>query len=144
MGEGLYFGIGFGCLVQRTSTWFEVVPPHKNSEDLDWHVADLLNDFRFDEALEGIGLQMATEAKPDYLLIPLAVTEEARVWRGRVEQLPIYRAIPLDELVASWLAVISPDNLAKAQQQWEQVRRTATAYGFTLPERKLICISDWD
>ena len=84
---------------------------------------------------------MAEEAKPDYLIIPLATTERMRVRRGRVEQLPVYCPIPLDKLVSTWLAVIHSEQLTEAQQNWERLRKSAAALGVNVPEGKLIYIS---
>lgn len=143
MGQGLYSGIGFGCILEDIERWLEnndrlsIKPLKQQVEEHLGTLRDALSD-------EGIDLQMAEEAKPDYLIIPLATTERMRVRHGRVEQLPMYCPIPFDQLVSTWLAVISSERLDEARQNWERLRRSAAALGVSVPEGKLIYISDWD
>lgn len=143
MGQGLYSGIGFGCILEDIEHWLENndrLPSKQLKQQVEEHLGtlrDALSD-------EGIDFQMAEEAKPDYLIIPLAATERMRVRRGRVEQLPVYCPIPLDALILTWLAVIPPERLTEARQHWERLRKSAAALGVNAPEGQLIYISDWD
>ena len=143
MGQGLYSGIGFGCILENIEHWVDN-SDHLPSKQLERQLKEHLGTLRDALSDEDIDLQMAEEAKPDYLIIPLATTERMRVLRGCVEQLPVYCPIPLDKLVSTWLAVIPSERLAESQQNWERLRRSAAALGVNVPEGKLIYISDWD
>lgn len=144
MGQGLYSGIGFGCIIEGAEHW-QVNTTGLDTKSLAWEVERRIREELGSEGeLDDIHLQMREEAAPNYLIIPLATTERMRAQRGKVEQLPIYCPIPLNDLISSWLAVISPEALAQAQQDWETVRAAAKAMGISLPPGQLIYISDWD
>src|SRR5690348_8181970 len=88
MGNGYYHAIGFGCILEHVEDWLDNtagLPP----ESLAKEVEQRLTDFFDHEELADIALQSAEEARPDYLVIPLATTNttQARYWK--IGKLPL-------------------------------------------------------
>jgi hypothetical protein len=143
MGDGSYSAIGFGCILEGIEAWQDNttgLDPERHAREVEQRLIDLPDR----EELADITLNTAEEARPDYLVIPLATTNTHQAWSWGVEELPIECPIPLDELVSTWMDVISPEALVQAQQAWETVRATAKTVGIRLPPGRLIYISDWD
>lgn len=142
MGE-MYQALGYGCILSGVEHW-KANPAQKSPASHARQITELLWEIVYGEnsALEQIPLRMAEEARPDYLVIPLAATTYYKSGRWNVE-LPSMCPIPLDELVNIWLALIPEEALAQVRQEWEKVRTVCASHGITLPEGRLIYISDW-
>lgn len=145
MGEGFYMMIGFGCVLEGTEHWLSE-RSWLNAEDDAYNKAERLRSLWCAEPdpFGDIPLKMGQEAEPEYFIIPLAASNLAPVpCRPQAIELICY-AVPFDNLLSFWLAAISPERLEQVKQDWEQVRAITATYGITLPEGKLIYISDWD
>lgn len=152
MGQGHYACIGYGCVLEGTKNWRDdsaMWNPARDSPAVKQRLRAMerLERLLFADsgALAGIRLQMASEAEPNYLIIPLATTDlGAGTETSRLIRLPTRRALPLDDLVRFWMSAIPSEALAEARQEWERVQMDAAAAGIMLPEGRLIYVADWD
>lgn len=137
MGQGLYDMLGWGVLN----------PPVLTSTDQDGTI--WLDDALF-QAVAHVGLRVAYETAPPYLVIPLAVSTAWLQERWALPDVPRWcpRIAPRRARVLLRGHAKEVMALARAQgmhveEVWQAAQRIYAERGLTLPEARLILLSDW-
>jgi hypothetical protein len=138
MGQGLYDLLGWGVLN----------PPlllHPPEPDGTQWIDDDLGD-----ALEHLHLKHTDEAEPEYLVIPLAVSDSLLQDWWKLPPLPDWcprvkprtaRRIQMPRKGYLDTALMRPHDLT---QTWQEAQRIYAKFGLQLPDASLILLNDWD
>jgi hypothetical protein len=140
MGSGLYDLLGWGVLDPPLL----LHPPEPDGTV--W-----INDALYD-AVAHLHLEQSCETEPDYLVIPLAVSQPFLQEYWKLPPLPNWcpRVGPRRaRRVRSRLAAQDAHALATQRgidltQVWGEAQRIYTDFGLTLPAATLLVLNDWD
>jgi hypothetical protein len=137
MGQGLYDLLGWGVLE----------PPSLLTRD---EKGELWIDDSLWDAVEHLPLQHTSETEPDYLVIPLAVSDEVLQDWWKLPPLPDWcprvaprtaRHIHVPRKGDLDTALMRPHDLAHI---WQEAQRIYAKAGLLLPAASTILLNDWD
>lgn len=137
MGMGLYDLLGWGVLH----------PPRLEADpgEAGWALACVLSD-----SLGELGLRSSYETEPDYLVVPLAVSDPFLQDYWKLDPLP--RSTPRVDARTALHIALPPDillGLARARgidlaEVWRAAQQLCRQAGLRLPAAGAIVLSDWD
>lgn len=131
MGQGLYDAVGWGILT----------PPCPLEEEAAQ---------RYEDLAEAFGLHEAYETTPEYLVLPLAVSDPVLQEWWDLPPLPLWvpRVAPRTARYIFRVSVQDVEALAGQSHRdlshWGVAQAHFLAQGFTLPPAHLIVLNDWD